>query len=295
MKQLLFLLTISGLFCHAQTVTDIDGNIYQAVTIGTQVWMAENLRVTRLNDGTDIPYISNSWDWEYMTSPAYCYYNNNQTFKETYGALYNWMCVNTGKLCPTGWHIPSEAEFEVMIQYLGGDSVAGGKLKETGTEHWYPPNNYATNESGFCARPGGLRGLEVDCYGKGLFGDFWTSSEVTITKARHYEVVSDTGVIYKLAIYHYVGFSVRCLKDNFNEINNYQSAYQVNIYPNPTTGIVRIEGEKVSSVEICDPFGRILLNGNKTTFDLGNYPDGLYFIKVITDKGHLTGKLLKKK
>lgn len=131
------------------TVTDIDGNIYTTVTIGTQIWMVENLNTTRYRDGSDILNVTDNTEWSELTIGAYCNYDNDVNNANIYGALYNWYTVNTGNLCPTGWHIPSEGEWTVLISSLGGESVAGGKLKQIGTEYWEDPNNPATNEVGF--------------------------------------------------------------------------------------------------------------------------------------------------
>lgn len=140
------------------TATDNDGNIYSLVTIGTQIWMAENLKTTTFNDGSAIPLITDSIEWTNATTSGYCWYNNDEnTFKPEYGALYNWYAGNTGKLCPTGWHVPTNSEFIVLRDYLGGESIAGGKLKEVGNLHWLMSNSRATNETGFTAIPGGSR------------------------------------------------------------------------------------------------------------------------------------------
>lgn len=112
-----------------QTVTDIDGNVYNTVEIGTQQWMAENLKVTS-NEGTAIPLVTDGIGWNNLTTPGYCWYNNdNTTYGDVYGALYNWYGVNAGNFCPVGWHVPTDAEWTVLNDYLGGSSVAGGKLK----------------------------------------------------------------------------------------------------------------------------------------------------------------------
>ncbi|MBI5010148.1 MAG: fibrobacter succinogenes major paralogous domain-containing protein, partial [Bacteroidia bacterium] len=148
-------LTIISSFSSAQ-VSDIDGNVYQTVTIGTQVWMKENLKTTKLNDGIALPNVIDNAAWAALTTTGYCWYNNDATtYKSTYGALYNWYAVNTGKLCPIGWHVPSDDEWTLLTTFRGGYSVAGGKLKETGTLHWTSPNTGATNETGFTALPGG--------------------------------------------------------------------------------------------------------------------------------------------
>ena len=133
------------------SLTDIDGNDYKTVTIGTQVWMVENLKTTKYNDGTAIPNITDNTSWAALTTGAYCDNINTPSISTTYGRLYNWYAVdnnagtkvasNGGKnVCPTGWHVPSDAEWTTLTTYLGGESVAGGKLKETGTTHWQSPN-----------------------------------------------------------------------------------------------------------------------------------------------------------
>ena len=118
----------------ATTVSDADGYVYHTVTIGAQVWMVENLKTTKYNDGTAIPLVTDSTAWAILTIPGYCWYNNDAvTYKATYGALYNWYAVNTGKLAPKGWHVPADAEWTKLITFLGGEDVAGGKMKSTGT------------------------------------------------------------------------------------------------------------------------------------------------------------------
>jgi len=125
----------------AGKVTDIDGNVYDTVKIGTQIWIIENLKTTKYNDGTSIPMVTDSAAWINLTTPGYCWHKNTSaSYKNTYGALYNWYAVNTGKLAPKGWHVPSDAEWTTLITYLGGDSIAGGKMKETGMSHWFSPN-----------------------------------------------------------------------------------------------------------------------------------------------------------
>lgn len=139
------------------TVTDVDGNVYQTIGIGSQFWIAENLKTTKYNDGTSIPLVTDNRDWSLLFTPAYCWYNNDEiNNKITYGALYNWYTLNTGKLCPSGWHVPNNTEWAVLASYLGGPEVAGGKMKVPGTDYWNSPNTGATNSSGFSAFPGGL-------------------------------------------------------------------------------------------------------------------------------------------
>lgn len=142
---------------HKKLVTDIDGNVYKTIKIGNQWWMAENLKTTHLNNGTSIPLVVDNTEWSELTTPGYCWYNNNTDNKNLYGALYNYYVVLSDKLCPEGWHVPTQNEWLTLSNYLGGRSAAGGKLKETGTMHWLEPNTGATNESGFTGLPGGFR------------------------------------------------------------------------------------------------------------------------------------------
>jgi len=140
------------------SVTDIDGNVYQTVKIGNQWWMMENLKVTSYRNGEAIPNVTDTTEWYNLTTGAYCYYDNDAYNTTIYGRLYNWYSINDSRsIAPTGWHVPTDEEWTTVINYLGGESVAGGKLKENGTTHWTSPNNGATNESGFSALPGGYR------------------------------------------------------------------------------------------------------------------------------------------
>ena len=148
------------------TVTDFDGNVYYTVTIGSQVWLAGNLKTVKYNDGTDIPLVTDKTAWGALTTPGYCWLNNDKaTNKDTYGALYNYYVVdpaaNGGKnVCPTGWKVPTNDEWTALTTYLNGEAAAGGKLKEAGTAHWQTPNTGATNETGFTALPAGGRGYD---------------------------------------------------------------------------------------------------------------------------------------
>jgi uncharacterized protein (TIGR02145 family) len=163
------------------TVTDIDGNVYHTVTIGTQTWMVENLKTTHYRDGEAIPYVTDSAIWNGLSTPAYCFYNNDAVAnKATYGALYNWYTASSPKLCPVGWHVPTDAEWTTLMTYLGGQIVAGGKLKEQGTAHWNSPNTGADNSTGFTAVPGGCRTMGlIQFYEIGTFGYWWSSTETS--------------------------------------------------------------------------------------------------------------------
>lgn len=155
------------------TVTDIDGNVYNIVTIGTQVWMKENLKTTKYNDGVVIPNVTGQSQWDNLTSGAWCYYNNNSSYNEKYGKLYNFYTVSSEKLCPIGWHVPSGLEWKALLNYLGGEEIAGGKMKST--IDWKTPNVGANNSSGFTGYPAGERYYIVD-----EIGGFSGLGEITI-------------------------------------------------------------------------------------------------------------------
>jgi uncharacterized protein (TIGR02145 family) len=196
---------------------DGDNNYYPIVLIGTQIWMAENLKTTNYNDVTSIPLVTDNNAWINLTTPGYCWYNNDAaTYKVNYGAIYNFFTVNTGKLCPTGWHVPTNDEWSILTDYLGGESVAGGKLKETGTAHWNNPNTGATNEIGFTAIPGGFRSDfdgSFDLVGNS--GYWWSSSEYSSNTLFWYRRMYYSQIyVYRNYFYKQVGLSVRCLKDN---------------------------------------------------------------------------------
>lgn len=214
------LLFLAG-FCQKEddddasgAITDKDGNVYTSVIIGTQEWMAENLKTTKYNDGTDIPLVTDDYEWGDLTTDAYCWYNNDAaTYKTPYGALYNWYAVNTGKLCPTGWHIPTDEEWTELTDYLGGTSVAGGKLKESGTTHWNSPNTGATNETGFTALPSGYRNYGGTYDDIVNYGYWWSSQEFSTTEAYYRDMSYNDISIYRGNDYKLYGFSVRCLRD----------------------------------------------------------------------------------
>jgi len=205
---------------NKRIVTDIDGNEYEVVDIGGQVWMAENLRTTKYTDGAVVSNIKNSRNWENTTSGAWSFYNNNAAYNDDFGKLYNWHAVNDSRgLCPKGWSVPSRYDWDRLINYLGGNSLnsnTGGKLKATGTEFWNSPNRGATNESGFNARGGGARisGSDPDFRHFGSSGSFWSSRAHETITAWGYILFNDASRIVTTPEYYKTdGLSVRCLKN----------------------------------------------------------------------------------
>ena len=192
------------------TLTDIDGNVYRTIVIGTQTWMAENLKTTKYNDGTTIPYVTDSAQWQNLTTGAYCFYNNNTNNKSIYGCLYNFNAVATNKLAPTGWHIPSDAEWQTLIDYLGGESVAGGKLKSI-SNLWNVANACTTNSSGFSGLPGGFRGNNF--LGGTYDGDWWSTTSTSNGIAAGTLILFDNCDVQLTYTVKRGGVSVRCIKD----------------------------------------------------------------------------------
>jgi uncharacterized protein (TIGR02145 family) len=225
--------TLDNFTGQTGTLNDGDGNSYQTIGIGSQIWMAENLKTTQFNDGTSIPNVSDNATWTTTTAPAYSYYDTILDNKNTYGALYNWHTLDTAvngnkNVCPAGWHVPNEEEWKTLINFLGesvtgewsmntpvaGGNIAGEMLKESGTAHWIAPNN-GTNEIGFMALPGGMR------YPSGFFDDigkagtWWVSTKQNYGDMYpyYYSIYHDNSAISGGAWNRSVGFSVRCVKN----------------------------------------------------------------------------------
>jgi uncharacterized protein (TIGR02145 family) len=199
-------------------VTDIDGNTYSSIIINGQEWMQQNLAVTKYRNGDPIPTGLSNTTWQSTTSGAYAIYNNDAANNNLYGKLYNWYAVNDSRgLCPTGWHVPSDAEWSAFINYLdpsadGGNNgnIAGGKMKaSTG---WYSPNTGATNESGFTGLPGESRddGGSYNYFGLGYW---WSSTESASNDAWYRSQFYNISVVNRGTYYKQGGFSVRCIKD----------------------------------------------------------------------------------
>jgi uncharacterized protein (TIGR02145 family) len=221
LKKVLFIALLVGLAWGQDTVTDIDGNVYETVQIGDQLWMTENLKVTHYIDGTEIPTGYSDDDWAGLSTGAYAVYGDNESNADTYGYLYNWYAVDDDRgICPASWHVPTDGEYTELSDYLGGTSVAGGKLKECTegscpeSEYWYSPNTGATNESGFTALPGGAH---YYYYGNGRHmgynGSFWSSTEYGSNNAWHRGLESNNSEISRRDYGKDSGFSLRCIRD----------------------------------------------------------------------------------
>jgi uncharacterized protein (TIGR02145 family) len=200
------------------TLSDIDGNNYKTIVAGSQTWMAENLKTTRFNNGIQIPLITNSAAWTNLFSPGFGWFDNNDSvYKNIYGGYYNWFAVNDGHLCPVGWHVPADSEWQLFLNYLGGISTAGSKIKETGAYNWIPANPNATNGSGFTALPGGIRSGNNGLFGgQGKAGGWWSSTDLLanpLSTAWSYWALSDSATTIRTDFFKNYGINVRCVKD----------------------------------------------------------------------------------
>ena len=196
------------------TFTDIDGNIYHEVKIGNQTWMKENLKTTRYRNGVDIFTNLNDLAWQANVTGACADYNNDPPITVVYGKLYNWYAVtNPLGLCPVNWHAPSDSEWTELANYLGGDSIAGGKMKEIGLSHWASPNINASDSSGFKGLPGGYRLPTGAYYNIYTVGFWWTTTQDSLTGAYYRSLNCSNDDLYRGSFKETYGFSVRCIKD----------------------------------------------------------------------------------
>jgi uncharacterized protein (TIGR02145 family) len=197
----------------SETVTDIEGNVYKTVRIGKQIWMAENLRVTRYRNGDSIPNVTNRAQWIMLREGAYCNYGNNDSIARIYGRLYNWYAVNDSRnIAPEGWHIPTDKDFSKLVNFLGGDSLAGVKMKASGTIYWHTACAGA-DKNGFSALPAGMRN---DYTGNFYLLEnntlFWTTTENDTSAWVRLLNSTDAGV-FRTYAEKIAGLSVRCVKD----------------------------------------------------------------------------------
>lgn len=207
--------TVKSFTTASSKVVDIDGNVYNIVTIGTQTWMAENLKTTRyrngdvINDGTGAGTVSGE------AAPKYWFvYDDDLNNVSTYGRLYTWYTVNDGRsICPEGWHVASDEEWTILRDYLGGEKVAGVKLKESGTAHWTTLNKRATNQFGFTALPGGYRQNYQAFAHIGEVGYWWTATEESAHYGFLQSISYDSNDLSGIRYFKPLGYSVRCIRD----------------------------------------------------------------------------------
>jgi uncharacterized protein (TIGR02145 family) len=287
---------------QAQTVIDYDGNVYNTVTIDTQVWMKENLKVSHYNNGDVIPLVTDSLLWGSLGGGAYCYYKNDPiTYSSTYGKLYNFYTgLDSRKLCPAGWHVPTNDEWLALATYLGGyyDYSTGGKMKETGTTHWAPPNDGATNSSGFTGLPGGFRRGDASFGWNGTNGLWWSSTPYSCG-GWDWVLTNYDATISTFGMPSNSGYSIRCISNFGAQVNeiNYQDI--IKIYPNPVIDKVYLDcsEERNLKMQVYNVVGECVLQRelkkNKNEIDISNLSKGVYIIKVSGADWTVQRKLIK--
>lgn len=286
------LLTLS-IQIDAQTVSDYDGNIYNTVTIGTQIWLKENLKSTHYTDGTSIMDVYS--------------YNNDTSNVSVYGRLYGWSAAmkndttqSTQGVCPVGWHLPSKSEWETLINYLGGDNAASGKMKESGTTHWLSPNTGANNSSNFTALPAG--------YKEPLFvggnyaniqknADFWTSSSYSPNFKWQLSLRHNDNIVH-YAWVDPIYLSVRCLNDTLTGLNQIEkiNKQELIIYPNPSTNTLNITNiTQKTIIHLYDKLGKLIFETETEsdfTLDISHLTQGIYTIELEDNKGRTFNKVV---
>jgi uncharacterized protein (TIGR02145 family) len=304
-KLLFQIFLISGLVL-SQTVTDFDGNVYNTVTIGSQTWIKENLKSLHYFDGSEIPDV--------------IAYNNLDSLAGIYGLLYTWDAAMNGStepgtqgVCPCEWHVPTDEEWTILENYLGGSSVAGGKMKEIGIEHWYLPNTGATNSSGFSGLPAG----EYDGYYSphifqllGTHAVFWTSTQINQTKARERYLSYDNAASSVYDWFKVMKYSIRCIKDtvtvdienerelieHFDLLQNYPNPFNptTNIHFNiPQLSFVTLKVYDVLGNEIKTVVNEVKTAGNyEIEFDGTEIPSGVYLYQIRAGSFNETKKMI---
>jgi uncharacterized protein (TIGR02145 family) len=293
-------LAFLGCISQAQTVVDYDGNVYDTVLIGTQVWMKQNLKVTHYNNGLLIPNVPDSVTWGSLTTGARCYYNNDSVaWNPVYGALYNGYAINdASNICPVGWHVSTDMEWQTAETYLGTDD-AGGKMKEAGTAHWVSPNTGATNSSGFTGLPGGMRHLTNSFVALGENGLWWTSTSFDENwNWSTYLWTMNTGVDHNPAP-KYLGLSIRCVQDIPSDLKDIPLQDLIRIYPNPATSKVSIEhnSNQDLKLQVFNMAGQYILQNElddkSTEIDIRSLSRGIYVIQIAGEDLTIQKKLIK--
>jgi len=288
-KALLPCLLLIAIQSEAQTITDIDGNIYNTVTIGSQTWMQENLNTTRFRNGdiiatTTMPVnndTSSIFQWPY---------NNDTNNIASYGRLYTWYAATDNReICPVGWHVPSKTEWETLVNYLGDDWTSGSKLKETGTTYWISTDSTVDNSSGFSARGGGARGNPSGFNNFGKTAFFWSSTQFGsggFARGHTLLLHAQNSICTSSVAVGNSGGSIRCIKDQAIGVENKAVKNEVYIYPNPSNGKLSIELNTSSGTKLAiyNAQGKLIytdsdINTSFVQLQLSEAP-GLYHIII---------------
>lgn len=281
----------------AQQISDVDGNMYPTVTIGNQVWMGASLKTTRFSNGDTIPTtVPPTLDVNGEPAPLYQWsYNGDDSLAEIYGRLYTWYVVGDSRnVCPNGWHVPSSAEFDTLELFLGGSDIAGGKLKQTGYDHWLFPNTGATNETGFNGLPNGNRNLLGYFNDMGIVSDVWSSTE-GVQGAWDFDLNYDNESTVSYDDPKGFAFAIRCLRNEPAKID----LSEIKIYPTVSDQFVTISSEGYYGLKyfIIGIDGKSVMQGDLmnsiTMLDLSALSAGSYIVKITNASSTVEFKLVK--
>jgi uncharacterized protein (TIGR02145 family) len=302
----------------AQTITDADGNAYNTIAIGTQLWMKENLKTTKFRDGSSITNVTDPNTWLSLTTEAYCNYSNTPSNANIWGRLYNWYAVSdTRELCPAGWHVPSDYDWTILQNYLyvngynyDGTTTGGNKIAKalSSTTHWVAssvagaPGNSdypsVRNSSGFSSLPNGYRSTGGSYNNLGESSYFWTSTPYNSGSSYRYAMDYDNPILWRNFFSNVYGAAVRCICDLPVSINETKKSSNINIYPNPSSDFIVIDGlNNDNSIEIVNLQGQVVKNlkvsNIKTTLEISELPKGIYFIRINSNEELHISKFLK--
>lgn len=284
------LLAIGLCFSCFGQVTDIDGNSYNTVIIGSQEWMAENLRTSRTDNGDTIMEITRNNMWGSANRPAMAWYDNDTANANPFGRLYNGHAALHPNICPDGWRMPTDADWTALYNQVGGSSVAGGKLKHEGTQYWEPPNTSASNASGFTAMPSGYRDPQSGNFLHQGFRAGWFA-RVRQSNLMFYWVSWDTQAGGQGPIQHEAGLAIRCMRDVTTSTSSFEKdQYGIKVVPNPAehfTTITFPEKDKDWHLTLINMNGNVVFDQHiqTNTYDLNveHLPAGIYTIAVNSD------------
>ena len=266
------------------------------------MWLKQNLKVTHYNNGEPIPNVTDINVWTNLTTGAYCDYNNSPDSSNTYGRLYNWYSVNDPRnIAPVGWHVASDSEWTILTDYLGGELIAGGKLKEVGFTHWLSPNTGATNETSFTALPGG------SCSGNSAFlfmsegGLWWTSTGLSSPGSAWFRTMNyNQNDVYRNDNADVQGFSIRCIKDFTTGTDSKNNFKDILIYPNPVFNLISIEfpyKNQFATVTIYNLIGNNMFHGqinkSENVLDLSSLKKGMYILEISATNILFRKKIIK--
>lgn len=287
----LVMLLSTALHVEAQTVSDFDGNIYNTIVIGTQTWTKENLKTTRFNNGTVIPTTTLSVNND-STSVFQWPYNNDTLNVAVYGRLYTWYAITRNEnVCPVGWHVPDNTDWETLSNFLGGDSLAGKEMKETGTLHWSSTNASVSNSSDFTALPGGFRGNPSGFNVQGTNACFWSRTpfgSAGFQRGFWYGLDVDDNILSNAVAVSNCGKSVRCVKDVSTGIRSQSPQTEMLLSPNPASTELTVEFENAESRDlyIYSVQGALVdqmrVSGKTTKLSLEKLEKGVYVLKIVS-------------